>query len=61
MFNFIPEAIREQLLLERDPHGNVQVAKIETEKFLIDLVKRELKENATFKGKFKPLANYFGY
>ncbi len=28
VFNFMPESIREQLLLERDPHGNVQVAKI---------------------------------
>ena len=60
LFEFLPSEIASQLLLDRDPHGNVQVAKIETEKFIIDLVQQELKA-ANFKGKFKPLANYFGY
>ncbi|KAB1201558.1 Pyrophosphate--fructose 6-phosphate 1-phosphotransferase subunit beta [Morella rubra] len=39
LFEFLPEAIQEQLMLERDPHGNVQVAKIETEKMLIKWLK----------------------
>ncbi|KAJ0018555.1 hypothetical protein Pint_09785 [Pistacia integerrima] len=38
LFEFLPQAIQEQLMLERDPHGNVQVAKIETEKMLIQMV-----------------------
>merc|ERR1719181_2273278 len=42
-FKFLPEFIRAQLLLDRDPHGNVQVAKIETEKLLASCVDQELK------------------
>ncbi|GER35498.1 pyrophosphate--fructose 6-phosphate1-phosphotransferase subunit beta [Striga asiatica] len=42
LFDFLPPAIQEQLMLERDPHGNVQVAKIETEKMLIQMVETEL-------------------
>jgi hypothetical protein len=61
VFEFLPVDIAEQLLLDRDPHGNVQVAKIETEKLIIDLVKQSLKKESSFKGKFSPLANYFGY
>ncbi|CAN6347617.1 unnamed protein product, partial [Urochloa humidicola] len=41
LFEFLPPSVREQLLLERDPHGNVQVAKIETEKMLITVVEIE--------------------
>ena len=40
LFDFLPNNIASQLLLDRDPHGNVQVAKIETEKFIIDLVQQ---------------------
>lgn len=53
--------ISEQLLLDRDPHGNVQVAKIETEKLIIDLVIEQLRSNPDYKGEFSPQSNYFGY
>ncbi|KAI9113010.1 hypothetical protein K1719_015942 [Acacia pycnantha] len=52
LFEFLPQAIQEQLMLERDPHGNVQVAKIETEKMLIQMVETELekrKQEGTYK------------
>lgn len=42
LFNFLPTSISNQLLLDRDPHGNVQVSKIDTEKLLILLLKQEL-------------------
>ncbi|KAH0863849.1 hypothetical protein HID58_081060 [Brassica napus] len=44
LFDLLPEAIQEQLILEREPHGNVQVAKIETEKMLIQMVETELEK-----------------
>eukprot|EP00658_Telonema_sp_P-2_P013739 TRINITY_DN1520_c0_g1_i1.p1 TRINITY_DN1520_c0_g1~~TRINITY_DN1520_c0_g1_i1.p1 ORF type:complete len:1049 (-),score=294.22 TRINITY_DN1520_c0_g1_i1:80-3226(-) len=64
LFASLPAGIRAQLLLDRDPHGNVQVAKIETEALLIDLIHVELAERAeagNYKGKFQPQAHYFGY
>uniref|UniRef100_A0A2P2JS00 Pyrophosphate--fructose 6-phosphate 1-phosphotransferase subunit beta n=2 Tax=Rhizophora mucronata TaxID=61149 RepID=A0A2P2JS00_RHIMU len=64
LFQFLPRAIREQLLLERDPHGNVQVAKIETEKMLIQMVETELEKRnhlGTYKGHFKGQSHFFGY
>lgn len=60
----LPKEIRAQLITERDPHGNVQVSLIETEKLLIELVERELSERekkGTFKGKFSPVAHFLGY
>ncbi|XP_052183091.1 pyrophosphate--fructose 6-phosphate 1-phosphotransferase subunit beta [Diospyros lotus] len=64
LFEFLPPAIQEQLMLERDPHGNVQVAKIETEKMLIQMVETELeqrKQRGTYKGQFKGQSHFFGY
>jgi len=64
LFNFLPQSISNQLLLDRDPHGNVQVSKIDTEKLLILLLQTELRKRRaakTFSGKFKPLSNFFGY
>lgn len=52
-FLSIPEEIQKQLLLDRDPHGNVQVSKIETEKLLISAVKKKVKISA--------LSHFFGY
>jgi pyrophosphate--fructose-6-phosphate 1-phosphotransferase len=64
VFSQLPWEIRRQLIAERDPHGNVQVSLIETEKLLIELVERELKERekkGAFKGKFSPVAHFLGY
>jgi pyrophosphate--fructose-6-phosphate 1-phosphotransferase len=50
--------------MERDPHGNVQVSRIETEKLLMGMVERRLslmKKEGTYTGKFRALAHYFGY
>lgn len=64
LFEILPKAIQEQLLLERDPHGNVQVAKIETEKMLIQMVEAELekrKKEGKYKKDFKGQPHFFGY
>ncbi|XP_044470550.1 pyrophosphate--fructose 6-phosphate 1-phosphotransferase subunit beta-like, partial [Mangifera indica] len=64
LFEFLPQAIQEQLMLERDSHGNVQVAKIETEKMLMEMVDTELgkrKKEGAYKGKFKGQSHFFGY
>ncbi|XP_022870291.1 pyrophosphate--fructose 6-phosphate 1-phosphotransferase subunit beta-like [Olea europaea var. sylvestris] len=64
LFELLPPAIQDQLMLERDPHGNVQVAKIETEKMLIQMVETELelrKQGGVYKGHFKGQSHFFGY
>ncbi|KAK4392529.1 Pyrophosphate--fructose 6-phosphate 1-phosphotransferase subunit beta [Sesamum angolense] len=64
LFEILPHAIQKQLLLERDPHGNVQVAKIETEKMLIEMVETELesrKKQGLYKNVFSAQSHFFGY
>lgn len=63
-FELLPLDIRKQLLLERDPHGNVQLSLVETEKLIMQLVAAELenrKKQGTFKGKFAAQNHFFGY
>lgn len=60
----IPEDVQAQLFLERDPHGNLQVSKIESERLFIETVKKELKkrkEEGTYKGKFSAQPLFCGY
>lgn len=64
VFAILPEGIQQQLFLERDPHGNVQVSLIESEKLFSALVADKLaerKEDGTYKGKFNALHHFFGY
>ena len=64
VFAILPENIQQQLFLERDPHGNVQVSLIESEKLFSALVKENLaqrKKNGTYKGKFGTQHHFLGY
>ena len=64
VFKILPRAIQEQLFFERDPHGNVQVSLIESEKLFSALVGDILEERAaagTYKGKYKTQHHFFGY
>ncbi len=60
-FNDLPDNIRLQLLMDRDPHGNVQVSRIETEALLAELVERKLHDRADFSGSFSTQRHFFGY
>ena len=60
----LPEGVARQLSLDRDPHGNVQVSLIETEKLLSEMVANKLaewKKEGKFVGKFAPQHHFFGY
>jgi len=60
----LPPDIAQQFLVDRDPHGNVQVSRIETEKLLIGMVEKKLaakKKDGQYSGKFSALGHFFGY
>ena len=64
VFNSLPKGIAKQLTLDRDPHGNVQVSLIETEKLLIEMVAKrliQLKAEKKYNGKFSAINHFFGY
>ena len=60
----LPKDVERQLCLDRDPHGNVQVSLIETEKLLSAMVAAKLdawKAEGKFCGKFSAQHHFFGY
>ncbi|MCM1035279.1 MAG: diphosphate--fructose-6-phosphate 1-phosphotransferase [Paludibacter sp.] len=64
VYRDLPKGIARQLTMDRDPHGNVQVSLIETEKMLIEMVAKKLatlKAEGKYKGKFSALNHFFGY
>ena len=64
VYNSLPALIKGQLLADRDPHGNVQVSKIDTEKLLIEMISQKLDEmrlEGQYIGKFSAQAHFFGY
>ncbi len=64
VFKSLPALIKAQLLMDRDPHGNVQVSKIETEKLLISMIEEKLaglKKEGKYSGKFSTQSHFFGY
>jgi pyrophosphate--fructose-6-phosphate 1-phosphotransferase len=64
VFNSLPTGVARQLALDRDPHGNVQVSLIETEKLLSTMVANKLekmKKAGKFSGKFAAQHHFFGY
>ncbi len=64
IFKSLPEAVARQLTLERDPHGNVQVSLIETEKLLAEMVGNrlvELAEKGLYNQRFSTQVHFFGY
>lgn len=60
----LPTGFQAQLMLDRDPHGNVTVSQIETEKLLVEMVKARLAERrkaGAYDGKFSAVTHFFGY
>lgn len=64
VFSILPDEIQKQLLMDRDPHGNVQVSRIETDKLLSTMVETRLKQmkaEGSYTGKFSAMTHFFGY
>lgn len=63
-FKSLPKIVQDQLFLDRDPHGNIQVSKIETERLFIALVEQklqELKKTGKYSGQFSAQPLFCGY
>lgn len=64
LYRSLPKQIAEQLIMERDPHGNVQVSLIETDKLLVYMIEEQLeilRAEGKYNGNFKTHTHFFGY
>ncbi len=64
VFALLPSNIQDQLLMDRDQHGNIQLSKIETEELLIKLVRKrlsDLADDGKYHGTFTPISHFLGY
>jgi pyrophosphate--fructose-6-phosphate 1-phosphotransferase len=64
VFSGLPQRIRQQLLMERDAHGNVQVSRIDTEEMLVEMVTEKIAQwqvEGKFSGKLQVQHHFFGY
>ncbi|HKL59604.1 MAG TPA: diphosphate--fructose-6-phosphate 1-phosphotransferase [Sphaerochaeta sp.] len=64
VFSILPKDIKKQLLMDRDPHGNVQVSRIETDKLLASMVGvqlKKMKSEGAYTGSFSTMTHFFGY
>ncbi|MGN1163984.1 MAG: diphosphate--fructose-6-phosphate 1-phosphotransferase [Candidatus Ornithospirochaeta sp.] len=64
VFSLLPEEIQQQMMADRDPHGNVQVSRIESEKLVSSIVEARLeamRKEGKYNGKFNALHHFFGY
>ncbi|MDR1315467.1 MAG: diphosphate--fructose-6-phosphate 1-phosphotransferase [Spirochaetales bacterium] len=64
VFSGLPHGIKRQLIMDRDPHGNVQVSRIETEQLLTAMTEakiKEMKDAGVFKGSYTTLSHFLGY
>lgn len=53
----LPEKVQKQLLLDRDPHGNIRLSQVDTQELVIELVRKELSQSIPF----YPVSHFFGY
>lgn len=60
----LPQEVARQLMLDRDPHGNVQVSRIQTEELLVEMLTKELerrRKQGEYEGQFSAQTHFFGY
>jgi pyrophosphate--fructose-6-phosphate 1-phosphotransferase len=61
LFDRLGEKVQKQLLLDRDPHGNVRISQIDTQGLMLALVEKELKKRPSYKGTFFAQDHFLGY
>ncbi len=61
VWDMLPKSLQQQLRMDRDPHGNIQLSHVKTETLLLELTEKKLANCFDYKGKFAPVCHFFGY